>query len=82
MEFLFLKEMKIVNSNGSSNESFKNEIFLGRVMVRMGMKVSIGVIIFPINLVGEGAIGKMGNENIQKGKIIFILDFHSKFDMG
>jgi hypothetical protein len=74
--------MRIRNTNGSSDESFKNIRFMGKVMVIMGMKVSVDVSFFPINLVGDGAIKKVGDENIQKGKRIFILDFHSKFDMG
>jgi hypothetical protein len=68
--------------NGSSYQHFKNDIFLGWVMVRMGMKVSFGVSLFSIDLVGKGAIKLMRNENIQKGKRVIILDFHSKLDVG
>jgi hypothetical protein len=32
--------------------------------------------------VGKGAIWKMGDENIQKGKRVVLLDFHSKLDVG
>jgi hypothetical protein len=48
----------------------------------MGMKVPVGVSLFPINLVGEDAIRKVGDENIQKGERVIIFYFHSKFYMG
>jgi hypothetical protein len=41
-----------------------------------------GMIRFPIKLVGDGAITKIGDENIQNGKRGFILDIHNKFYMG
>jgi hypothetical protein len=51
------------------------------MMVGMGMKVSISTSLFPINLVGEGSIRKLGDKNIQRGKHVILLDFHSKFDV-
>jgi hypothetical protein len=57
------------------NEEMGKKVKEIRVMVRMGMKVSVDVSCFPINLVGEGATEKRGDDNIQKGKRVFILDF-------
>jgi hypothetical protein len=47
-----------------------------------GMKVSISMNLFPINLVGKGVIRKTKDKNIQKGNRIILLYFHSKLDMG
>jgi hypothetical protein len=50
-------------------------------MVRLSLNVSIGVRVFYIDLVGKDAIRMSGDENIQKGKRVFILYFHSKLDV-
>jgi hypothetical protein len=51
------------------------------MMVGTGMKVSIGMSLLPVNLVGKGAIRKMRDKNIQKGDRVVLLDFHSELDV-
>jgi hypothetical protein len=48
----------------------------------MGMKVSFGLILFSIDLVGKGAIELIRNGNIQKWKRDMISDFQSKLNVG
>ena len=38
--------------------------------------------VFSVNLVGECTIGLMRDENIQKRMRVFMLDFHSKLNVG
>jgi hypothetical protein len=52
------------------------------MMMGLGMKVSISVSLFLINLVGKGAIREARDENIQKGEGIVLFHFHSELDMG
>jgi hypothetical protein len=52
------------------------------MMVGIGIKVSINVIFLPVDLVGEGAIKKTRDENIQKGDRVVLLGFHSELDVG
>lgn len=45
--------LEIEEFGSLGDKSFKNNLFLGLVMVGLGMKVAINVGPFPINLVGE-----------------------------
>ena len=68
--------------DGLSNEIFENKRFLGKVVVRMGMKVSIGVCLFLVHMVDHGTIWLRRDENIQKRKRIFLFEFHGKLNVG
>jgi hypothetical protein len=47
----------------------------------MGVKVSISVSLFPINLMGKSTIGLMRDKNIKKRKRVISLNFHGKLDL-
>jgi hypothetical protein len=52
------------------------------MVVGIGIKVSISVSFLPIDLVREGAIRKMRDENIYEGDRVVFLGLHSELDVG
>jgi hypothetical protein len=52
------------------------------MMMGLCMKVFVSVSLFLINLVGEGDIREVRDENIQKGEGIFLFHFHSESYIG
>jgi len=62
--FFFLKEVGTRDLNGISNKSFKDDRFLGRVVMRLGIEVSVDVCLFSIKLVDTVIIRFTGDENI------------------
>jgi hypothetical protein len=52
-DFYFSKGVGRKYLNGTSNDSFENDRFLGWVVVGMGMKVFVSVYLFSIDSVGE-----------------------------
>ena len=51
-------------------------------MMGLGMKISISMSLFFINLMGERAIRKARDKNIKKGERVILLNFHSKLNIG
>jgi hypothetical protein len=51
-------------------------------MVGTGIEISINVNFLTMDLVGERAIKKMRDTNIQKGDRVVFLGFHRELDMG
>jgi hypothetical protein len=80
--FFFLKKLGVKDSDGSSDKSFEDKGLLSRMVMGLGVKVSVSMSIFAVNLVGKGTIREATDENIEKGEGFFLLHFHSKLDMG
>jgi hypothetical protein len=79
--FFFCEELGGRNVEGTSNQGFKDNKFLGWMVVGTSIKVSISVGLLSVNLVGKGAIRKSRNKDIQKGEGVVLLGFHSELDV-
>jgi hypothetical protein len=51
-------------------------------MVGVGIEIFVSVSFLPVDLVGERAIRKTRDENIQKGNRVVSLGFHHELDVG
>jgi len=74
MGFFFRKGLRRGDSNGSGNKGFRHDIFLRRMIMGVGTKVSINVIFLLIDLEGEEAIKEV------KDKDVVLLKIHSELN--
>ena len=81
MGILFCKDMWSRDSNGASDQTFENHIFLGWVVVQMGMKVCVGVSLFSVNLVVDCTIGLTRDKIIKERKAVTSLNLHGKLNL-
>jgi hypothetical protein len=51
-------------------------------MVGTGIEISVNVSFIPVDLVGERAIKKTRDKDIQKGDRVVFLGFHRELDLG
>ena len=66
--------------NGSSDKIFEDKGILRRMVMGLGMKVSVSMSLFSLNLVGKGTIREVRDENMKKGEEFFLFHFHSELD--
>ena len=78
----FIKMLRVRDFNCSSDQSFKDNIFLRRVVMGVGVEVAISVGFFPIHLIRERTTLFSGDQDIKKGNGVTLSNFHGKFNVG
>lgn len=82
MDTFIVKVLGVKNVNGMSHKGLKNDNFLGRVIMGKGMKVSIHMSIFKVNLIVKGFIKKFIQKDFKEWKGVVEFQFHGKLKWG
>ena len=76
-----IKMLGVRDSNCYGDKSFKDNKFLRRLVMGVGMEVVMGVGIFSIHLIGDTTTLLLSDQDIKKGNGVILLDFHGKFNV-
>ena len=78
MHSFLIKMLGFIYSNCSDDQIFEDNIFLRRVVMGVGVEVTVGVVLFSIHLIRDRGTLLLGDQDIKKGNGVILFDFHGK----